>query len=64
MDNFKKLINREVNKENEWRVMNEFIKKLENLMQFYDDLEELRGLLKQCYQDTPLVTLSKIDNVI
>lgn len=34
MDNFKKLINREVNKENEWRVMNEFIKKLENLMQF------------------------------
>lgn len=48
MDDYKKLINRDVNKETEWRMMNEFIKRLQGLMQFYDDLEELRKHEKTC----------------
>jgi len=61
MDDYKKLINRDVNKETEWRMMNEFIKRLQGLMQFYDDLEELRKHEKTCYQIIPVVTLSKIE---
>jgi len=34
MEDYKKLINRDVNKETEWRMMNEFIKRLQGLMQF------------------------------
>ena len=42
MDDYKKLLGREVNKETEWRTMNEFIKKLQGLMLFYADLKEMR----------------------
>jgi len=63
MDDFKKLINREVKKEIEWKVMNDFIKWLTDLMQFYHDLTQLRGIVNKCYQDTPIAQLSQIDNI-
>lgn len=64
MDDFKKLINREVNKENEWRCMNEFIVKLKGLMEFYDDLAKLREIENKCYKENPVVQLSQIDDII
>lgn len=63
MDDFKKLINREVKKEIEWKVMNDFIKWLTDLMQFYHDLTQLRAIVNKCYQDTPIAQLSQIDNI-
>lgn len=60
MEDYKMMIHRDVNKETEWRMMNEFITRLQGLMQFYDDLELLRKHEKECYQTVPLVQLSSI----
>lgn len=49
MDDFKKLINREVNKENDWKCMNECIKNLKGIMRFQDDLSQLRAIVNKCY---------------
>lgn len=48
MDNYKKLLGKEMNQQAEWKPMNDFIIKLEGLMQFYSDFGILRTQINKC----------------